>query len=97
MTHDVDALREASERAGVPFDYLQRLAAAEEYDPQDPGGNNTLAKQLTVVFDHYVAKCLTGPDPISAPLPCRSRRAGRFVCRHRLVMEPTFRGRGGGR
>jgi hypothetical protein len=66
MTHDVDALREASERAGVPFDYLQRLAAAEEYDPQDPGGNSTLAKQLTVVFDHYVAKCLTGPDPISA-------------------------------
>lgn len=66
MTHDVDALREASERAGVPFDYLQRLAAAEEFDPQDPEGNNTLAKQLTVVFDHHVAKCLAGPDPIGA-------------------------------
>lgn len=66
MTHDVDALREASERVGVPFGYLQRLSAAEENDPRDPGGNNILAKQLTVVFDHYVAKCLAEPDPIGA-------------------------------
>ncbi|GHH87784.1 hypothetical protein [Streptomyces capitiformicae] len=66
MTHDVDALRDASERAGIPFDYLQRLAAAEDYDPQDPGGNNTLAKQLTIVFDHHVAKCLADADPIAA-------------------------------
>lgn len=66
MTRDLDELREASKRAGVPFDYLQRLAAAEENDPQDPAGNNTLAKQLTVVFDHHVAKCLADPDPIGA-------------------------------
>lgn len=71
MTHDVDALREASERSGVPFGYLRRLAAAEEADPQDPAGNHTLAKQITVVFDHYVAKCLADNDPIGA-----LRRAG---------------------
>ena len=66
MTHDVDALREASERADVPFGYLRRLAAAEEHDPQDPDGNSTLAKQLTVVFDHYVARCLADGDPVGA-------------------------------
>lgn len=66
MTHDMDSLREASEQAGVPFGYLQRLVAAEEYDPQDPGGDSTLAKQITVIFDHYVARCLADDDPVGA-------------------------------
>lgn len=62
MKRDMDALRDAAERVGLPFDYVQRLAAAEEHDP----GTSTLAKQLTVVFDHYMAKCLAAPDPIAA-------------------------------
>lgn len=66
MSYDVETLREASEWSKVPFGYLQRLAAAEEHDPQDPDGNNTLAKQLTVIFDHSVAKCLADPDPVAA-------------------------------
>ncbi|MDQ0842386.1 hypothetical protein [Streptomyces sp. V1I6] len=66
MNYNADALREASERSGVPFGYLMRLAAAEERDPQDPEGNAVLGKQLTVVFDHYVAKCLAEPDPAAA-------------------------------
>ena len=66
MRLDADALREASERVGLPVAYIQRLAAAEDHDPQDPDGHNTLAKQLTVVFDHYIAKCLNDSDPVSA-------------------------------
>lgn len=67
----MDAVREAAGRTGIPFGYLERLVAAEEFDPQDPDGNGTLAKQLTVVFDHYVAKCFLEPDPVGA-----LRRAG---------------------
>ncbi|MFJ8929207.1 hypothetical protein ACIRLA_21780 [Streptomyces sp. NPDC102364] len=55
-----------AERTNLPFDYLSRLLAVEDFDPQDPGGNATLAKQLTIVFDHHVAKCFASPDPISA-------------------------------
>lgn len=66
MAYNMDALREASDRTGVPFNYVERLVAAEGFDPQDPDGNNVLAKQLTVVFDHRLAKCLAGSDPIDA-------------------------------
>ena len=66
MRHSADALREASERSGVPFDYLMRLAVAEEHDPEDPDGSTVLGKQLTVVFDHYIAKCLAAPDSAAA-------------------------------
>lgn len=66
MAYDMEVLRKAANHSGVPFGYLSRLAAAEEFDPQDPGGNNTLAKQLTAVFDHHVAKCLATPDPAAA-------------------------------
>jgi len=68
MAYSTDELRETAERAGMPLDYLMRLQAAEERDPQDPDGNHTLQKQLTVVFDHHVAKCLASPDPVGALL-----------------------------
>lgn len=70
MKYTADALREASEKSGVPFDYLMRLTAAEEHDHRDEG-DSVLAKQLAVIFDHYVAKCLADPDPMGA-----LRRAG---------------------
>ena len=66
MTYTADELRELSERAGVSATYLQRLMAADDYDPQDPEGHNTLAKKLAVIFDHHVAECLGSPDPIGA-------------------------------
>jgi hypothetical protein len=66
MAYNMNALREAAARSGLPFDYLSRLASAEDFDPQDPEGNTTLAKQLTIVFDHYVAKCLASADPAAA-------------------------------
>lgn len=66
MTHDLDALREASARVGLPVRYIERLAAADQYDAQDPRSANALGRQLTVVFDHYIAKCLAAPDPIAA-------------------------------
>jgi hypothetical protein len=66
MTHDLDALREASERVGLPFHYVQRLVEADQYDAQDPRSGDALGRQLTVVFDHYIAKCLAAPDPIAA-------------------------------
>lgn len=65
MTYDMEALRKASERVGLPFGYMQRLAAADD-DPQDPAGDNTLARQIAVMFDHYLAKGLAGDDPIGA-------------------------------
>ncbi|MFH8926409.1 hypothetical protein ACH4D4_05075 [Streptomyces pristinaespiralis] len=70
MKYNADALCEASERSGVPLDYLMRLAAAEDHDPQDPEGNTVLGKQLTVVFDHYIAKCLTASNPVAALREC---------------------------
>ncbi|GGM05766.1 hypothetical protein GCM10010099_22400 [Streptomyces cinereus] len=66
MAHTEEELREASERVGLPFSYIQRLMAADQYDPQDPRSHDTLGRQLTVVFDHYIAKCLAAPDPIAA-------------------------------
>lgn len=66
MAHTEEELREAAERVGLPFSYLQRLMAADQYDAQDPRSGDTLGRQLTVVFDHYVARCLTGPDPVTA-------------------------------
>jgi hypothetical protein len=66
MAYTEDELHELSRRAGVPLGYLQRLMAAEDPDPQDPEGNNILAKKLTIVFDHHVAKCLASPDPVGA-------------------------------
>lgn len=66
MGYDVETLRAASDQSGIPIGYLTRWTAAEDFDPQDPEGNNTLAKQITVVFDHYAAKCLDNPDPIGA-------------------------------
>jgi hypothetical protein len=66
MAYDENTLREASDRSGIPLGYLSRLLAAEEFDEQDPRGDTTLGKQLTVVFDHYVAKCLTAADPVAA-------------------------------
>ncbi|MFE1111319.1 hypothetical protein ACFW5U_36305 [Streptomyces rochei] len=66
MSRDLNALRDAADRVGLPFDYLQRLAQAEAPDPQDPEGTGTLAKQLTIVFDHYMAKCLANSDPVTA-------------------------------
>lgn len=71
MAYNMNALREAADRSGLPFDYLSRLASVEDFDPQDPEGNTTLVKQLTIVFDHYVAKCLASADPVAA-----LRRAG---------------------
>ncbi|KAB1979452.1 hypothetical protein [Streptomyces triticiradicis] len=65
MAYTEEELRAASEQAGLPFTYLHRLMAAER-DVQDPDYGNTLARQLTVVFDHYAAKCLAAPDPIAA-------------------------------
>ncbi|KKZ74821.1 hypothetical protein VO63_05035 [Streptomyces showdoensis] len=47
----------------MPFGYLTRLAAAES-TPDDPRGEGALVRQMTVVFDHYLAKALVGPDPI---------------------------------
>jgi len=66
MAYTDDELREVSRRAGVPKGYLQRLLAAEDPDPQDPDGNNVLAKKLTIIFDHHVAKCLASSDPVGA-------------------------------
>ncbi|MEV7364231.1 hypothetical protein [Streptomyces sp. NPDC091299] len=66
MAYTEDELRELSERAGVPQDYLQRLTAAEEPDPLDPRGDHILAKKLNIVFDHHLAKCIASPDPIGA-------------------------------
>jgi hypothetical protein len=66
MPYNMDALREASDRTGVPFGYMERLVAAEASTPEDPDGNNVMARQLTVVFDHHLAKCLADSDPIDA-------------------------------
>lgn len=66
MAYTDDELRDASIRAGLSFDYLKRLATAADYDSSDPEWNAITAKQLTVVFDHHMAKCFTGPDPIGA-------------------------------
>jgi hypothetical protein len=66
MAYTEEELRELSRRAGVPQGYLQRLLDAEEHDLQDPEGDNVLAKKLTIVFDHHVARCLASPDPIGA-------------------------------
>lgn len=66
MNYADDELREAAERVGLSFDYLKRLTVAAEYDPQDPRGGNTLGKQLTVIFDHHLAKCLADPDPVAS-------------------------------
>jgi hypothetical protein len=66
MPYNMDALREASDRSGVPFGYIKRLVAAEGPDPQDPDGNNVMARQLAVVFDHHLAKCFADANPIDA-------------------------------
>ncbi|HEY9372599.1 hypothetical protein [Streptomyces sp.] len=63
MAYDMDRVREASEKSGVPFDYLARLIAAET-SPDDPRGEGALVRQMTVVFDHYLAKSISGPNPI---------------------------------
>jgi hypothetical protein len=66
MAHTDEELREASARSGIPFDYIMRLKAAGEPTPDDPRADNALVKQFTVIFDHYVARSLTGTDPIGA-------------------------------
>ncbi|MER7517764.1 hypothetical protein [Streptomyces sp. NPDC126499] len=63
MAYDMEQRREAAERSGVPFEYLARLVAAES-TPDDPRGDGALIRQMTVVFDHHLAKALIGPDPI---------------------------------
>lgn len=59
MAYDMDRVREAATQSGLPFDYLSRLAAAE-FTAQDPRGDGALIRQMIVVFDHYLAKSLTG-------------------------------------
>ncbi|MFI1485805.1 hypothetical protein [Streptomyces sp. NPDC020747] len=66
MAYTSEELRTTSERAGIPLDYLTRLVAADDHDPQDPDGNHVLLKKLVVVFDHHVAKCFASPDPVGA-------------------------------
>ncbi|MEU0181763.1 hypothetical protein ABZ312_11330 [Streptomyces sp. NPDC006207] len=66
MAHTDDELREAAARSGISFDYLMRLRAAGEPTADDPRADNALVKQFTVIFDHYVARTLSGPDPIGA-------------------------------
>ncbi|MFJ6348681.1 hypothetical protein ACIQKB_04290 [Streptomyces sp. NPDC092046] len=63
MAYTMEELRAAADRSGLPFDYLARLAAAEA-TPEDPRGEGALVRQMIVVFDRYLAKSLTGPDPI---------------------------------
>lgn len=62
MAYDMDRVREAAETSGLSFDYLSRLLAAES-NPDDPRGDGALLRQMIVVFDHYLAKSLTGGSP----------------------------------
>lgn len=66
MAYTDDELHDASNRAGLSFDYPKRLSVAAECDSSDPEWGAVTAKQLTVVFDHHMAKCFANPDPIGA-------------------------------
>jgi hypothetical protein len=52
-------------RAGLSFDYLKRLSVAADCDSSDPEWGAITEKQIVVVFDHHMAKCFAGPDPLS--------------------------------
>ncbi|MYX67338.1 hypothetical protein K388_05607 [Streptomyces sp. KhCrAH-43] len=66
MAYNSETLHAAANRSGIPFDYLARLQAAEAFDLDDPDGNNVLEKQMTVIFDHHLAKLLSSSDPVAA-------------------------------
>lgn len=61
MAYDMDKVREAAARSGLSVEYLSRLVAAES-TPDDPRGDGALIRQMIVVFDHYLAKSLTGAN-----------------------------------
>ncbi|MEU6899449.1 MULTISPECIES: hypothetical protein [Streptomyces] len=63
MAHDMEKVREMAARSGLPLDYLARLNAAES-TPDDPHGEGALLRQMIVVFDHYLAKSLTGDSAV---------------------------------
>jgi hypothetical protein len=66
MAYTDDELRNASNRAGISFDYIKRLSAAADCEPSDPEWGSVTEKQIVVIFDHHIAKCFTKPDPLGS-------------------------------